>query len=67
MSHRRQTCCRHNHLVRKGTGVTDVMTILRDLVNGGIVGLLVKGGFIMIPLMISSVISLAVIIERFFF
>jgi biopolymer transport protein ExbB len=44
-----------------------MMTILRDLVNGGIVGILAKGGLVMIPLLAASVISLAVIIERFLF
>jgi biopolymer transport protein ExbB len=44
-----------------------MMTILRDLVNGGIVGILAKGGLVMIPLLTASVISLAVIIERFLF
>jgi biopolymer transport protein ExbB len=43
------------------------MLTLRDLLNGGIVGILVKGGIVMIPLMASSVLSLAVILERFFF
>ena len=47
--------------------MADLMTTLRDLVNGGMVGILVKGGPIMIPLLASSVIALAVIIERFFF
>jgi biopolymer transport protein ExbB/TolQ len=47
--------------------VADMMTILRDLVNGGIVGILAKGGLVMIPLLAASVISLAVIIERFLF
>jgi biopolymer transport protein ExbB len=47
--------------------VADMMTILRDLVNGGIVGILAKGGLVMIPLLTASVISLAVIIERFMF
>lgn len=35
--------------------------------QGGLVGILVKGGLVMIPLLLSSVISVAVIIERFFF
>jgi biopolymer transport protein ExbB len=43
------------------------MTTLRDLVNGGLFGILVKGGVIMIPLLIASVLSLAVILERAFF
>jgi len=47
--------------------VADMMTTLRDLVNGGIIGILAKGGLIMIPLLTASVIALAVIIERFFF
>ena len=47
--------------------MADMMTTLRDLVNGGIVGILAKGGLVMIPLLAASVISLAVIIERFFF
>ena len=54
-------------IVGKGVGVADMMTILRDLVNGGIVGILAKGGLVMIPLLAASVISLAVIIERFMF
>jgi len=40
---------------------------VRDLINGGMVGILIKGGFIMIPLLASSVIALAVIIERALF
>src|SRR5215467_9386877 len=62
--------CRRLHVelfVWKGVGVADMMTILRNLVNGGIVGILAKGGPVMIPLLVASVISLAVIIERFFF
>ena len=47
--------------------MADMMTILRDLVNGGIIGILAKGGIVMIPLLAASVISLAVIIERYFF
>ena len=47
--------------------MADMMTTLRDLVNGGMVGILAKGGFIMIPLLAASVTSLAVIIERCFF
>ena len=43
------------------------MTTLRDLVNCGLFGILVKGGVIMIPLLIASVLSLAVILERAFF
>lgn len=35
--------------------------------QGGLVGILVKGGLVMIPLLLSSVIAVAVIIERFFF
>lgn len=35
--------------------------------QGGIVGILVKGGLVMIPLLLSSIVSVAVIIERFFF
>lgn len=43
------------------------MTTLRDLINGGLVSILIKGGWIMVPLLMSSVLSLAVILERGFF
>src|SRR5262245_63921423 len=43
------------------------MTTLRDFIHGGLIGFLVRGGLVMIPLLASSVLSLAVIIERFFF
>lgn len=51
----------------KGTAVADVLTTVRDLINGGLVGILVKGGLVMIPLLIASVLSLAVVLERAFF
>jgi biopolymer transport protein ExbB len=35
--------------------------------GGSVVALLVKGGMVMVPLLASSIVSLAVIIERFFF
>jgi biopolymer transport protein ExbB len=35
--------------------------------NGGAVAFLIKGGIVMIPLLICSVISVTVIVERFFF
>jgi len=47
--------------------VADLMTTLRDLIHGGLIGILIRGGLVMIPLLASSVVSLAVIIERFFF
>src|SRR5262249_46479914 len=43
------------------------MTTLRDLLHGGLIGILIRGGLVMIPLLASSVVSLAGIIERFFF
>ena len=43
------------------------MTTLREFMHGGLIGILIKGGFVMIPLLASSVVALAVIIERFFF
>lgn len=43
------------------------MTTLRVFIHGGLIGILIKGGFVMIPLLASSVVALAVIIERFFF
>src|SRR6266571_6018070 len=43
------------------------MTTLRDFIHGGMIGILIRGGLVMIPLLASSVVSLAVIIERFFF
>lgn len=47
--------------------MADVLTTVRDLINGGLVGILVKGGLVMIPLLIASVLSLAVVLERAFF
>ena len=47
--------------------MSEIMTTLRDLINGGVIGILVKGGLVMVPLLASSVLSLAVIIERCFF
>ena len=35
--------------------------------GGNFVALLIKGGMVMVPLLVSSIVSLAVIIERFFF
>jgi len=43
------------------------MTTLRDFIHGGLIGILIRGGLVMIPLLASSVVSLAVIIERYFF
>ena len=43
------------------------MTTLRDFIHGGMIGILIRGGLVMIPLLASSVVSLAVIIERYFF
>ena len=45
----------------------DVMGTLRPLINGGIIALLMKGGIVMVPLLASSVISLAIILERLLF
>lgn len=43
------------------------MTLLQHFTTGGIIGFLAKGGPVMIPLLAASVLSLAVIIERFYF
>jgi biopolymer transport protein ExbB len=51
-------------IVKKGIGVWENLV---RLVNGGIISLLMKGGIIMIPLLVSSVISLTVILERLCF
>src|SRR2546430_12276097 len=43
------------------------MTTLQGFIHGGLIGILIRGGLVMIPLLASSVVSLAVIIERYFF
>jgi biopolymer transport protein ExbB len=40
---------------------------LHSLMQGGLLALLMKGGFVMIPLLVSSLISTAVILERLYF
>lgn len=42
----------------------DMVTTFRSLLENGVIGILVKGGPVMIPLLIASVISLAIILER---
>src|SRR6266567_3506119 len=49
---------------REGRAVSVMLTSVQALLHGGLIGLLVKGGLVMIPLFISSVISLTVILER---
>ena len=46
--------------------MSDVVSMLIQT-GGNFAALLVKGGMVMVPLLVSSIISLAVIIERFFF
>jgi biopolymer transport protein ExbB len=46
--------------------VSDIVSMLMHT-GGNFVALLVKGGMVMVPLVVSSIVSLAVIIERFFF
>lgn len=45
----------------------DFVTAVRSLSDGGMIALAIKGGVVMIPLLLSSVIALAVIFERLFF
>jgi biopolymer transport protein ExbB len=45
----------------------DLGATLQLLLQGGIIAFLVKGGVVMVPLLASSVISLAIILERLFF
>lgn len=40
---------------------------LVSLINGGIVAMLIRGGITMLPLLVASLISLTVVIERFYF
>jgi biopolymer transport protein ExbB len=47
--------------------VGDLVTAVRSLINGGMIAILIKGGVVMIPLLASSIISLAVILERLYF
>jgi biopolymer transport protein ExbB len=47
--------------------VGDLVTAVRSLINGGMMAILIKGGVVMIPLLASSIISLAVIFERLYF
>jgi biopolymer transport protein ExbB len=46
--------------------VDDVVAVLIQA-GGNVFALLAKGGFVMVPLMVCSIVSLTVIIERFFF
>jgi len=46
--------------------VGEVVALLTQT-GGNLIAVLVKGGLVMVPLLASSVLSLAVIIERFFF
>ena len=45
----------------------DIVATLRPLIDGGLIALLMKGGIVMVPLLTSSVISLAIILERWLF
>ena len=47
--------------------MSTTVTSEQAFLQGGIVAVLVKGGLVMVPLLASSVISLTVIIERYFF
>src|SRR4029450_4206678 len=49
---------------RKEKQVSDIMTTLQSLLNSGFTGILIKGGPVMIPLAIASLISLAIVLER---
>jgi biopolymer transport protein ExbB len=44
--------------------VPDIMTTLRSLLDSGFIGLLIKGGPVMIPLAIASVLSVTIVFER---
>jgi biopolymer transport protein ExbB len=47
--------------------VWDSMQSLHFLMQGGLLAFLMKGGLVMIPLLASSLLSTAVILERFYF
>jgi biopolymer transport protein ExbB len=47
--------------------VGDVVATLKSLLHSGVVEILVRGGPVMVPLLLASVISLAIIIERLLF
>jgi biopolymer transport protein ExbB len=44
--------------------VSGIWLSVQALLHGGLIGVLVKGGLVMIPLFVSSVLSLTVILER---
>jgi biopolymer transport protein ExbB len=44
-----------------------VWDTMQPLMQGGLLALLMKGGFVMIPLLASSLLSMAVILERLYF
>jgi biopolymer transport protein ExbB len=52
---------------KKEQSVGDTLTTVRSLLDSGIIKILIQGGPVMIPLMIASVISLGIILERFHF
>lgn len=63
----RQCCPNWAVGTQKEHGVEDVLATLRTFMSSGLLALLVKGGYIMIPLLLSSVVALTVILERLFF
>ncbi len=47
--------------------MSTMMTSVQALLHGGMIAVLVKGGPVMVPLLASSVLSLTVVIERYWF